>query len=204
MTNHYPNEQDAEMKAKEGSFVAQVGGDHYQTEYQHWSWAIDAGLGYLDGCATKYVSRWWKKNGLQDLLKARTYVEKMIVDFDKVFALAIEPPDDIDEINERFVKANKLPALEADFCICMSEWVDLKDLEIALGVLDAIITKAKNVAGGPAPIAAPTLAGGAVSPALALPYGAAQGIAGQGAASNRTTDVHGSGHPAPFGYEDGA
>lgn len=155
MTNHYPNEQDAEMKAKarkpKSKYVAQEGGDHYQAEYQHWDWVRDVGLGYLAGCATKYVSRWWKKNGLQDLLKARTYVEKMIVSGDT----SVKYPKKVDEINYRFVTANKLPTLETEFCCAMVFWEGPGQLEYNLEVLDRLIDLAKRAKGqGQAPAAA--------------------------------------------------
>lgn len=54
----------------------QVGGDHYKKEYQHWDMVCDINLHYLLGCATKYVSRWRDKNGLQDLKKALHYIDK--------------------------------------------------------------------------------------------------------------------------------
>lgn len=55
----------------------QVGGNHYQGgKIQHWDWA--AQLPYLEGNATKYISRHTKKNGLQDLLKAEHYLHKMM------------------------------------------------------------------------------------------------------------------------------
>ncbi|CAN0296744.1 unnamed protein product, partial [Chrysoparadoxa australica] len=52
----------------------QVGGNHYETEdgYEHWDWVVDGEIGYLAGNATKYISRWRKKNGLLDLQKAIT------------------------------------------------------------------------------------------------------------------------------------
>lgn len=59
----------------------QVGGEHYRksgSEYQHWDFVVDAGLGYLEGCATKYLARHASKNGRQDLEKAAHYVQKMI------------------------------------------------------------------------------------------------------------------------------
>ena len=59
-------------------YVAQEGGDHYQSEYGHWDWVSDIDMGYLPGNATKYVARWRKKNGVTDLKKALTYVDKMI------------------------------------------------------------------------------------------------------------------------------
>lgn len=54
----------------------QIAGTHYQGTYQHWDFVEDTGIGYLLGCATKYISRWRKKNGTQDLEKALHYLEK--------------------------------------------------------------------------------------------------------------------------------
>lgn len=54
----------------------QIGGDHYRSEYQHWDFVYDADLNYLLACATKYISRWRKKNGLEDLRKALHYITK--------------------------------------------------------------------------------------------------------------------------------
>ena len=207
----------------------QVGGNHYESEYQHWSWVIDARLGYLEGCATKYVSRWWKKNGLQDLLKAKTYVQKMIVNYDAVYALSMEPPHNIDELNARFGKANKLPELEYQFCCLMSDWQSTQQLEFAMQLLDSLIATAQRAleAGvgraAPTPPPAPT-----TGPAAAKTGG--PGRAGcattQAPASSTSTEVASmpsmvvSGnpeahdylagmenrdkidHPSPFGYEE--
>ena len=55
----------------------QVGGDHYgKREYQHWDWVTDIGLNYLLACASKYVTRWRDKGGVQDLEKAMHYLTK--------------------------------------------------------------------------------------------------------------------------------
>ena len=54
----------------------QIGGNHYQGEYQHWDFVCDTDLHYLLGCATKYIARWRKKNGIQDLRKASHYLTK--------------------------------------------------------------------------------------------------------------------------------
>ena len=56
----------------------QVAGDHYRTPTQHWDYVIANDLGYFEGQITKYVTRWRKKNGLQDLHKARHFLEKLI------------------------------------------------------------------------------------------------------------------------------
>jgi lipopolysaccharide biosynthesis regulator YciM len=56
----------------------QVGGEHYKGTIQHWDYVIANDLSYLEGQITKYVSRWRKKNGLQDLQKARHFLDKLI------------------------------------------------------------------------------------------------------------------------------
>lgn len=54
----------------------QVGGNHYRKEYQHWDFVIDTAMPYVLGCATKYVSRWRSKNGIEDLQKSIHYIAK--------------------------------------------------------------------------------------------------------------------------------
>ena len=57
----------------------QVGGAHYKdTPYQHWDLVADNDLDYFAGQIIKYTMRWKKKNGLQDLLKARHFLAKYI------------------------------------------------------------------------------------------------------------------------------
>jgi len=57
----------------------QVGGKHYaENDVQAWDAITAWGLGFLDGNVVKYMSRWRKKGGLQDLLKAQHYLSKVI------------------------------------------------------------------------------------------------------------------------------
>lgn len=57
----------------------QVGGDHYkQFQYETWDVIADWNLGYFDGNAVKYLSRWKHKGGVYDLKKARHYIDKLI------------------------------------------------------------------------------------------------------------------------------
>lgn len=57
----------------------QVAGQHYKGSVQHWDFAVEKfGRGYLKGQVTKYVCRWRKKNGVQDLDKAIHFMEKLI------------------------------------------------------------------------------------------------------------------------------
>lgn len=57
----------------------QHGGDHYKNKaIQPWDYITSNGLGYLEGNAVKYLSRWREKNGVADLKKAIHYIEKLI------------------------------------------------------------------------------------------------------------------------------
>lgn len=56
----------------------QVGGDHYKgAKFQTWDLIERYGLGYMEGNIVKYVSRWPKKGGRQDLEKAYHYITKL-------------------------------------------------------------------------------------------------------------------------------
>lgn len=57
----------------------QAGGNHYKhlaiqpVEYIHKN-----GLGFIEGSVVKYVTRWRNKNGLEDLKKARHFIDLLI------------------------------------------------------------------------------------------------------------------------------
>lgn len=70
-----PKTQPAQERAND----RQVAGTHYKTHrYETWDVILDWNLGYLDGNAVKYLSRWRLKGGVQDLKKARHYIDKLI------------------------------------------------------------------------------------------------------------------------------
>jgi len=58
----------------------QVGGSHYRTASgrQHWDVVEDHDIGYVVGCATKYLCRYERKNGRQDVEKALHFVDKVL------------------------------------------------------------------------------------------------------------------------------
>ncbi len=57
----------------------QVGGNHYQTmTIQHWDFVAANDLDYFQGVITKYICRWKKKGGIEDLEKAKHYLEKYL------------------------------------------------------------------------------------------------------------------------------
>ena len=43
-----------------------------------WDFLIDQGLSYFEGNIVKYICRWKIKNGLEDLRKAKAYLDKLI------------------------------------------------------------------------------------------------------------------------------
>ena len=57
----------------------QVGGSHYKSKgIQPCDYIAANNLGYFEGNAVKYVSRWREKGGVEDLRKAIHYIEKLI------------------------------------------------------------------------------------------------------------------------------
>lgn len=61
-------------------YVEQIGGSHYGKEgkYQHWDLMDDYNVSYLEGGASKYLTRFRDKNGVQDLEKAHSYIKKRL------------------------------------------------------------------------------------------------------------------------------
>jgi len=59
----------------------QIGGDHYKQPdggEEHWDRVFRLQLNYFQACITKYVERYTKKNGVEDLRKARHFIDKLI------------------------------------------------------------------------------------------------------------------------------
>jgi len=74
-----PVGQPPHESAQVGANARQEGGTHYKRfRFETWDVILDWGLGYLDGNAVKYLSRWRLKGGVEDLKKARHYIDKLI------------------------------------------------------------------------------------------------------------------------------
>lgn len=57
----------------------QVGGNHYKSmKIQPIQYILDNCLGYCEANIVKYISRWRQKNGIEDLRKARHYIDILI------------------------------------------------------------------------------------------------------------------------------
>lgn len=118
-------------------------GDHYQADFQHWDLIERYSIGYLEGCATKYLTRWRKKNGLQDLKKARHYTEKLL----ELHGQINRGPRGYagQRTMQLFFTANGIS--DARECEALSilcrDWNET-DLRIVLGLIDSLI---KDVSG---------------------------------------------------------
>lgn len=75
------------QEVEDGSMMAlgeQVGGDHYKDmKIQPFEYALANEIPYVEGTIIKYVSRWRKKGGLEDLKKARHALD-VLIEFESV------------------------------------------------------------------------------------------------------------------------
>lgn len=51
---------------------------HYTQGIECWDYIVSHNLGYLEGNIIKYVTRYKLKNGLEDLQKAKAYLNQLI------------------------------------------------------------------------------------------------------------------------------
>ena len=71
--------EDKMTKVVKGVSSFQWGGDHYRKlPIQVWDFIAANKLDYFQGNVVKYVSRYKEKNGLEDLKKAKNYIDKII------------------------------------------------------------------------------------------------------------------------------
>lgn len=111
-----------------GANDIQHGGDHYKKggALQHWDIVARNKINYLEGCGSKYVSRWRDKNGLEDLEKAGHYIEKSIELIDQIGYRpgGVVPHEEI----ETFCLTLKLDNNETGFMYCVLRWETREDL----------------------------------------------------------------------------
>jgi hypothetical protein len=138
----------------------QVGADHYETPYQHWDFVQKVLQGrYLEGCATKYPTRWRKKDGLKDLRKSVHYINKLIFEITQdrskfkwpwyhrakhlmpLFALSQDYLQTREEIF-LFCQANGLGLEDEEtrVMLLLGTWRSTVDLESAREIIERMIT----------------------------------------------------------------
>ena len=127
----------------------QVGGKHYRSEYQHWDWVTNIGMGYLAGQVTKYLYRWRNKNGVQDLEKAGHFLDKLI----EVSPIIVFEQRQshfhrvwIEAETRAFFEANDISGPERVICVILANWASKTELHDARNVLSELVTEAKLTA----------------------------------------------------------
>ena len=115
----------------------QIGGKHYQSEFQHWDFVIEClGGQYLEGCISKYVTRWRKKNGIQDLQKALHYLAKL-ADTEECAPIQDFNKERIDE----FCKANSVGGTERRIIYILATWENTEALDEARRLIEQLINE---------------------------------------------------------------
>jgi len=56
----------------------QVAGDHYNLPIQPIEFILANDIGFIEGNVIKYMCRWEQKGGVEDLRKAKHYIELLI------------------------------------------------------------------------------------------------------------------------------
>jgi hypothetical protein len=82
----------------------QVAGDHYKAPIECWDYILANNIGYLEGTAIKYLTRWRKKGGLNDIKKAIHFLEKLV----EVEEAKTEPHVTITGVHHQWVQMNML------------------------------------------------------------------------------------------------
>lgn len=116
--------------------------DHYKSSYIHWDLVIKVRMTYLEGNATKYVSRWRKKGGAQDLRKALHYLDKMVECYEVDLTGRNFPLAQIHNEVNAFAKANDLTFHEKEFVLAICTSNQISDLMHAREILIQIIDEA--------------------------------------------------------------
>lgn len=74
----YPQDILGPEKTQVSSLATQIAGNHYKKAIQPIEYIHANGLGFVEGNVIKYVTRWKDKNGIEDLKKAKHYLEILI------------------------------------------------------------------------------------------------------------------------------
>jgi Protein of unknwon function (DUF3310) len=65
------------------SLKVQVGGSHYKKlKIQPVEYCMANGISFMEGSAIKYLTRWRDKSGIEDLKKAKHFID-MLIEFEE-------------------------------------------------------------------------------------------------------------------------
>lgn len=116
----------------------QIGGAHYKSGYQPWDFTLDVFEGnFFLGNANKYIVRWRKKNGREDLEKAKHYLLKYqdCVGSGRLAPLRSLSNEAATALLKHFACCNNLQFTETDILAAMM----LGRVEVAIRLIDRLI-----------------------------------------------------------------
>lgn len=128
----------------------QVAGEHYKNAFQHWDWVELVMLPYLPAQVTKYLVRWRKKNGLQDLEKSAHFLQKFV-------ERRAETQSDAIAMTDSFLASNEVPPAEQLIIknLMVYQLGSMEHLQTASRLLNALVEDERAKA-NPPPAPKPT------------------------------------------------
>jgi len=128
----------------------QVGGSHYQSGFQHWDFVVRClDNRYLEGQITKYVSRWRRKNGFQDLEKASHFLEKLTEEFKEGRIRPLRHVPGFEPMAEKFCTYSELKGCERSIVVCLATWSGMDQLTTARVAMDELMNQNEPTSGFP-------------------------------------------------------
>ena len=126
------------------SYVKQVGGTHYQSGgVEHWDYCSLVEVPNLEYASTKYMTRWRKKNGIQDLQKSLTYVEKRIACHREGMGAGRGARKDY-EVFKLFCEDNQIPHEVRRIIDIVMHWYDINQLKAVVIDIKKLIEYAEE------------------------------------------------------------
>jgi hypothetical protein len=128
--------------------------DHYKQPYIHWDYVWKSRIGYFEGNATKYITRWRGKNGLADLKKALHYANKLLELVVGTPERWFQHPNDIHVVRSEtqlFLLQNNIVGLEAEAFWSIACWETYPQLVRARDLILELINLAE-ITGKPVPL----------------------------------------------------
>lgn len=118
----------------------QIGGTHYRSPIQHWDYIEHNQIGYLEGCATKYLCRARKKHAdpTEDYKKAIHYCLKI----NELYQVGKKKNNSNGEgaiSLEEFANANNLTRDEREFVLLLTHWQDETHLFRAIHIVENLL-----------------------------------------------------------------
>lgn len=119
----------------------QVGGTHYKKKPNgvgHWDYCTIVNVPYLEGCASKYTTRWRDKGGMEDLEKAIHYIERRL-EAVHAYQGALKGANKSNALFAKFIEDNKIPNEEELIIDLIMHWKRPDQLTDAITMLTNII-----------------------------------------------------------------